>query len=398
MRKAKDEFGRGSIRKLIAAGCFVGLCCVAAPSALADQPQSSQEPNPPVRLMGAKDGRAIVKAAREHDQPAPGTQDCSHLVHEIYATAGFTYAYASSFDLYAGHVSFAQVKTPQPGDLIVWPGHAGIVLDPRTHSFYSLVRSGLDAEDYNGPYWRSRGKPRFFRYVVQGRENVLVAKAKTPAASPAAGTTNSRDTTAVLADRSDAHASSVEQRSAKTASERAAVIYGLKAIDGASAVPPEVPASIVVAEGRQPPTRDEVAEGISELSNAAGNLLRVDDLANVGLPVVIYDQLSVERLEFKRDHGWAHLQVDSTLSVSNGETQLQKRRDNVRWELRRAESGWEAVAPLDRTFVPRQVAVAIFVAQLAHLTQNDGGGAHADAVHRQEAQLAGLLNALLGNK
>jgi hypothetical protein len=154
----------------------------------------------------------------------------------------------------------------------------------------------------------------------------------------------------------------------------------------------------VIAEGRKQPTRDEVAEGISELSNAAGNFLRVDDLANVSLPVVIYDQLSVERLEFKRDHCWAHLQVDSTLSVSNGETQLQKRRENVRWELRRAESGWEAVAPLDRTFVPRHVAVTIFAEQLAHLTQNDGGRADVDTVLRQEAQLAGLLNALLGNK
>jgi hypothetical protein len=397
MRKTKDEFYRGWASKLVAAGCFVGLCCVAASLALADEAPAPQESGPRVRLMGAKDGRVIVKAAREHEQPAPGTQDCSHLVHEIYANAGFTYPYASSFDLYAGSESFERVKAPQPGDLIVWPGHAGIVLDPHKHSFYSLVRSGLDAEDYDGPYWRSRGKPRFFRYVVRGRENVLVAKAKAPPASRAAGTTNQRNGAAVLEDRSDADVSEAP-RSAKAASERTAVIYGPKSPEGAPAAPPEVPASIVVAEGRKQPTRDEVAEGISELSNAAGNFLRVDDLAKVSLPVVIYDQLSVERLEIKRDHGWAHLQVDSTVSVSNGETQLQKRRESVRWELRRVESGWEAVAPLDRTYVPRHVAVPIFAGQLARLTQNDGGGAHGDAVLRQEAQLASLLNALLGNK
>jgi len=397
MRKAKDEFQRRRACKVVAAAvCFVGLCSVAASLAFADEAPSPQEPGPPMRLIGAKDGRAIVKTAREHEQPAPGTQDCSHLVHEIYATAGFTYPYASSFDLYAGSENFARVKAPQPGDLIVWPGHAGIVLDPHKHSFYSLVRSGLDAEDYDGPYWRSRGKPRFFRYVVQGRENVLVAKAKVPATSRAAGTTNPRNGAAVLEDRSDVDASEAQQ-SAKAASERTAVIYGPKSAQAPTA-PPQVPTSIVIAEGRKQPTRDEVAEGISELSNAAGNFLRVDDLANVSLPVVIYDQLSVEHLEFKRDHGWAHLQVDSTLSVSNGETQLQKRRENVRWELRRAESGWEAVAPLDRSYVPRHVAVAIFAGQLARLTQNDGEEAHADAVLRQEAQLASLLNALLGNK
>jgi hypothetical protein len=374
--------------------CF---SCGAASLAFANAAPSPQDSGPRVRLMGSKDGRSIVKAAREHDQPAPGTQDCSHLVHEIYAAAGFAYPYASSFDLYAGSESFERVKAPQPGDLIVWPGHAGIVLDPHKHSFYSLVRSGLDAEDYDGPYWRSRGKPRFFRYVVQGRENVLVAKVQAPAASPATKTTNQRNGAALLEDRSDAD-SPEAPRSAKAASERTPVIYGPRAPEGAPAAPPEVPASIVVAEGRKQPTRDEVAEGISELSNAAGNLLRVNDLANVSLPVVIYDQLSVERLEIKRDHGWAHLQVDSTMLVSNGETQLQKRRENVRWELRRAESGWEAVAPLDRTFVPRHVAVAVFAGQLARLTQNDGGGAYRDTILRQEAQLASLLNALLENK
>ncbi len=396
MRKTKVKFHRGRATKLLSAGCILGLYCFSASLAVTRPVPSPQEPAPRVRLMGAKDGREIVRTAQEHEQPAPGTQDCSHLVHEIYALAGFDYPYASSFDLYAGHVSFERVKAPQPGDLVVWPGHAGIVLDPRTHSFYSLVRSGLEAKDYDAPYWRSRGKPRFFRYVVQGRENVLVARAKTPAASQAAGTTHPRHATAVLEDRSDA-ASSAEPGSVKSASERAAVIYGLKASDGAPAASREVPASIVIAEGRKQPTREEVAESISELSNAAGNLLRVDDLAKVSLPVVIYDQLSVERLEIKRDHGWAHLQVDSTVSVSNGETQLQKRRESVRWELRRTESGWEAVAPLDRTYVPRHVAVAIFAGQLALLTQNDGGGPHADAALRQEAQLAGLLNALLGN-
>jgi hypothetical protein len=392
MGNAKSGVSHHRWRGLMPTAYLAWFVCVAASLTVAHALPSPQEPGPRMRLMGAKDGRAIVKAAREHEQPAPGTQDCSHLVHEIYANAGFTYPYASSFDLYAGSESFERVKTPQPGDLIVWPGHAGIVLDPRTHSFYSLVRSGLDAEDYDGPYWRSRGKPRFFRYVVQGRENVLVAKA--PLASRIAATTNQRSGAAVVEDRSDA---SEVQRSAKAASERTAVIYGPKAPE-VPAAPPEVPASIVVAEGRKQPTRDEVAEGISELSNAAGNFLRVDDLAKVSLPVVIYDQLSVERLEIKRDHGWAHLQVDSTVSVSNGETQLQKRREDVRWELRRAESGWEAVAPLDRAYVPRHVAVPIFAGQLARLTQNDGTGAHGDAVLRQEAQLASLLNALLGNK
>jgi hypothetical protein len=59
------------------------------------------------------------------------------------------------------------VRHPQPGDLIVWPGHVGIVLKPLEHSFYSLVSTGLEAQNYEGTYWRSRGRPRFYRYKVE---------------------------------------------------------------------------------------------------------------------------------------------------------------------------------------------------------------------------------------
>ena len=383
MGKANWEIGWSRRRELLLADCLAWCFCVVASFAFAHAAPSPQETGASGRLLSAKDGRAIVQAARGHEQPAPGAQDCSHLVHEIYVLAGFAYPYSSSFDLYAGSEKFARVKAPQPGDLIVWPGHAGIVLEPAKHSFYSLVRSGVDAEDYDGPYWRSRGKPRFFRYVVQGPGSVLVAKS--PAALRAPGITNQHSGIAVPEERSDA-GHSEGKRSAK------AVIFGPPAPEAAE-TSLQVPASIVIAEGRKPPTVEEVAQGISELSNAAGNFLRAGDLSKVGMPVVVYDQLHVERLEIKRDHGWALLQVDSTVSIAGGETELEKRRENLRWELRRTGLGWEAVTPLDRVYVPRDIAVRILAGQLARLTQNDGG----DALLSQEARLAGLLHALLGN-
>ncbi len=394
MWKAKSKFDRSRANKLAFVVCLLGLCCVAASWAFARAVPFPQEPGARGGLLSARDGRAIVKAARGHEQPLRGAQDCSHLVHEIYVLAGFEYPYASSFDLYAGSEKFARIKAPQPGDLIVWPGHAGIVLDPAKHSFYSLVRSGRDAEDYDGPYWKSRGKPRFFRYVVHGRENVLVAKA--PAASRAAGTTSQHGGAVVLEERSDVE-SSEAKRSAKVASERTTLIYGPPAPEEAAARL-EVPASIAIAEGRQQPTRDQVAEGISELSNAAGNILRTDDPLQLRMPVVIFDQLSVERVEIKRDHGWAHLQIDSRASIAGQGIDLKKRLEKVRWELRRTASGWEAVTPLDRTYVPRDVAVRILAAQLAQLTQSDGAAGQTDAILRQEAHLASLLNTLLENK
>src|SRR5215469_6255944 len=114
------------------------------------------------RLLTSKEGRAIVNAAWDYERQERGTPDCSHLVHQIYLLAGFDYPYASSFDLYAGSENFRRVKSPQIGDLIIWPGHVGIVLDPVQHTFYSSVHSGLQAEFYDGPYWRARGRPRFY--------------------------------------------------------------------------------------------------------------------------------------------------------------------------------------------------------------------------------------------
>jgi len=70
----------------------------------------------------------------------------------------------------------------------------------------------------------------------------------------------------------------------------------------------------------------------------------------------------------------------------------------VRWELRRTESGWEALLPSDRTYVPRDVAVRALAARLAQLTQTEGAASHEEQSVREEAQLASLLNALLQNK
>src|ERR1700692_3230471 len=62
-----------------------------------------QESGSAAGLVTAEQGRQIAAAALEQDEPVRGTQDCSHLVHQVYSVAGYEYAYASSFDLYAGN-------------------------------------------------------------------------------------------------------------------------------------------------------------------------------------------------------------------------------------------------------------------------------------------------------
>jgi NlpC/P60 family len=137
-----------------------------------DHQGASGQPSPdkPVsrfRMLTQKEESAIVKAAWAHRGYDDDVHDCSHTIHQIYSDAGYEYPYASSFDLYRGTASFARVMHPQPGDLIAWPGHVGIVLSAKKHSFYSLVSTGLEAQNYRGRYWRGRGYPRFYRYIVE---------------------------------------------------------------------------------------------------------------------------------------------------------------------------------------------------------------------------------------
>lgn len=48
------------------------------------------------RLLTLEEGRSIVNVAWQEDRPVAEVRDCSHLVHQIYAHAGFEYPYASS--------------------------------------------------------------------------------------------------------------------------------------------------------------------------------------------------------------------------------------------------------------------------------------------------------------
>src|SRR5690242_8469102 len=91
------------------------------------------------RLLSLKEGRAIVQEMAWADDEEGLAPDCSHLVHTLYEQTGHPYPYTSSLDLYRGTSHFIRVRSPQPGDLIVWRGHVGIVVDPKEHSFFSSV-------------------------------------------------------------------------------------------------------------------------------------------------------------------------------------------------------------------------------------------------------------------
>ena len=161
---------------LVAVFCGLALCVCPAQQAppetatsSARRAASASHTRRPNRALTADDGLAVISAALDPKVRRNAGQDCSHLVHAIYERAGFPYDYATSDDLYDGVEHFQRVMHPQPGDVIVWHGHAGIVVRPSRHVFFSFKSAGPGIDDYESPYWISRGQARFYRYVKNGR-------------------------------------------------------------------------------------------------------------------------------------------------------------------------------------------------------------------------------------
>ena len=155
------------------------LCGLALSASFA-QPQSQQTPSsdattqvhhekagrrPAGVALSPDDGLSVIAAALDARVQATRQRDCSHLVHAIYLRAGFPYPYASSSDLYDGADDFQRVTRPQPGDLVVWPGHVGIVINPAQRAFFSRLRQGPGIDAYDADYWKERGQARFYRYI-----------------------------------------------------------------------------------------------------------------------------------------------------------------------------------------------------------------------------------------
>jgi len=151
--------------------------------ALAQAPPQLKKTTYSPHGLTLREGTKIVNTALEQEEQPGRKPDCSHLTNEMYSLAGYPYPYASSLDLYHGVGSFVRVTKPQPGDLIVWRGHVGIVVDPVEHSFYSSVTSGLRTEFYDEPSWKARGTPRYYRYAA-AKPSKLVLAGNRPAKTP----------------------------------------------------------------------------------------------------------------------------------------------------------------------------------------------------------------------
>jgi NlpC/P60 family len=170
-------------------------------------------------LVSSDQGLAIIGAALESRKPTDSNADCSNLVHAIYERAGFPYSYSNSSELYRGIKEFRRVLHPQPGDLVVWRGHVGIVISPVQHTFFSAMRSGRGVEFYDSPYWQALGRPRFFRYLKAASRTQLSASTRNANLKPRFSS-NTESHGPVPADETSALASGVSSAGQATSTSR----------------------------------------------------------------------------------------------------------------------------------------------------------------------------------
>jgi hypothetical protein len=344
------------------------------------------------RLITRDEGLAIVDAISDHRSlhGKRAKPDCSHLVNAIYDLAGFPYPYAKSADLYRGQASFVRVNAPQPGDLIVWRGHVGLVLDPRQHFFYSSLRSGLDTEDYTSAYWRRRGTPRFYRYRTVSDPTILTARQIAPR-NDAEGKFRTQLVSQSIADEPRTNVTSRDSLEPIPASDDdSPVPHGSRAGE----IGHPKPSKVLINIANKKPTAEQVQEAISKTYQSISQDLTADSLLHSKSPVVIFTQLRVVRLELKGKRGWADVSFDTEAILTSGSLDKAARHDEQRWEMQHVKSGWTILAPTQNICVPRVFAVRIFAQQLAQLTDQSASSIVASSDSLQ-GRLASLLNTLL---
>lgn len=367
------------IRRLLSPLVLVLSCGLWAQSPPAQKTAPAREslaqaPRPTVGtdLLDLDDGLAVLGAALESRHKANPRSDCSHLVQSIYEKAGFPFEYQTSRDFFAGRASdFRRVTQPQPGDVIVWPGHAGVVVNPAQRTFYSSLRSGFGVQPYDSAYWKGRGRPRFYRYVkgTLPTPPVQAAASRTPALKPVSYRPDAEN--ALLP-----HPGYADPLTRPVDTEQS----------GAT-----IPLTVAIQTVR--PRPDQVKTALDQQFRAAGQELQSRNILAVYPALIAFDSLDIRKVQLQGDEGWAEVSIRGAVLVAGADKRPKKKAEVQRWSLHRvADATWELTLPSDTSYIPRETAVHILAQQLAALTDDSSNSA---ARSSQKVQLAHWLNVLL---
>lgn len=353
------------------------------------------------RLLSAEEGEALVDLAVESAADLRSQPDCSHLVHLVYARAGLNYPYQHSRALYGGVPDFQRVKSPQPGDLIVWPGHVGIVVSPDDNTFFSSVRSGIITESWTADYWRARGLRRFFRYRLGPETDLALLASLTrdeshvPSEHQSDNSINAKieasSQTGVQGESEDDSNDVV----GRVATPNRTVASARPAADGRSSAPrtsaqapprsasassqPEAGAvnsgkdpSLVVAviHQRGKPGKQAIAAAFMAASDAAARRLITAQVPAAGVdlerPLSVVARVQVVKIKISHSTGTVTLKLNEVMSLQQG-TVLPARTTQRELSMHRRSVGgsaaWVISDPHRRIYLPQSQALNVFESQ-----------------------------------
>ncbi len=350
-----------------------------------ETPSRTQKPiGPP--LLTRDDGLAILSVALDfRHHPADSSSDCSHFVHGLYERAGFRYEYAGSSDLYDGVEEFQRVTNPQPGDLAVWRGHAGIVVNPAQHSFFSALSSGHGVDSYDSPYWKQRGQPRFFRYVKRyatpARGGVLSASART-------SNSNTASLKPAALANTGAHEVRVEDIAPGRSIESPGEVHSTLVETDLDPDPPRV---VVVNSARPKP--EQVGAAFLAVNKDWAESLGNRDLFHLDHSLIVFDHFEVKKVHITGNQGWAEVQFEEPVSLIGNKAESHKRTEQQHWPLRRRNrTSWGLMPATDTMYLPSSIAVRMLAHELAALTEDNPA---ATGKIEDKAELVRLLDVLL---
>lgn len=347
-------------------------------------------------LLSAEQGEALVQYAIHSASRLRARPDCSHLVHSVYSRAGLNYSYQPSRALYRGAAAdFERVRKPQPGDLIVWRGHVGIVVSPREKTFFSSVRSGMITETWTTREWLARGHPHFYRYRIGPDSNLeLLASiaARTVDEGEIANGANSdgqsdgirnrrrAEPESEAADSQDApssnsmseqplrdDAATYNQTNNKTdnqANNEANNQIDDASPDGSAAI--FAPAVISIRQNGKP-KKKQIEAAFLEAANAnAGQLLEPEVTTEaIGQlqPLTVFTRAEVDKIKIRDESGSVRLKLTETVSLEQGRVLPGKTIERELSIARHKQNGatvWVITDSAQRTYLPARQALRVF--------------------------------------
>lgn len=331
------------------------LCLLAAftgPAAKADDDYSNTV------LVSPDQGEALAAFALRSEKRIHPKPDCSHLVHLFYTRAGLIYPYEDSRVLYRGVSDFQRVRTPQPGDLVVWLGHVGIVLSPEEKTFLSSVRSGIITESWMAPHWVRKGRPRFYRYRIGPEADInLLAKVMDSDMRPA----NGIQVSARNGDNPQLYSSTSPAIAVNRAEELPSEPIQQDARNKESGR--DSNSILATITQRQMPSRRQIVDAIMESSRSRARQLTAGELLDAAHPFSVFSRMEVKQIKIKHESGWVTLKLNETICQEDGRILPARTVERELSIVRRSNGVWTITDPQERTYLAEEQALDIFESQ-----------------------------------